>query len=126
MGGLHRTPRQTTPSPWLGRRGHSALILREVGGDRGQQATRIFVVEEGGAGGSPGKPLALKLFNLKDEKQAAVFKLERANLECIDKLREDKQGTFPHIIQAKEVFEDSEGWGCIGMPLAKESLKQRM
>jgi len=105
--------------------GSSYKILREVDGDRGQQADGIFAVVETGAEERHGKEWALKLFDTTDVKQMAVFDIERNNLHCIGKLREGK-GALLHIIQAKEMFEDAEGWGCIIMPLEKESLKQRM
>jgi hypothetical protein len=94
---------------------------------RGQQADGVFVVaEEVGAGGCPGKEWALKLFDLNVPERKTVFGRESDKLKDIEKLRGKGQGTFPHIIQPQDMFEDAEGWGCIIMPHAEESLQQRM
>jgi hypothetical protein len=100
---------------------------REKKGENGQQRQKQGEGEEGEKGiKQQEKPQkwALKVFL---PRQHGSFKQERERFEHMEKMKETGKGTFPYIIQAKEIFEDAAtGVGCIVMPLAKESLKMRM
>lgn len=103
----------------------SAANTRRIAPPSMQSPTAIYTILSE-VDGDRGKEWALKLFDLNDPGRELVFGRESDKLSYIDKLRREEKGAFSHIIQPKEMFQDSKGWGCIIMPHAKESLEQRM
>ena len=98
-------------------------VQRQVKGDKGHQASGIFEVVEG-MDLAEEQRWALKLFS---RSQKSAFLREKERLQRIQSLRTVGEGAFPCIIKLKEAFEDPRtGMGCIVIPLARESLKQRM